>query len=77
MKKGMYPGGNEFNIAYHAAKNGTQAAFMGVFTREDPLSLILYHTLEEAGVDLSHSHFQNGDKRICYRGSGKRRPGVC
>lgn len=59
-EKRMYPGGNEFNIAYHAAKNGTQAAFMGVFTREDPLSLILYHTLEEAGVDLSHSHFQKG-----------------
>lgn len=56
----MYPGGNEFNIAYHAASFGAHAAFMGVFSRTDPLSGILYHTLEEIGVDLSHSRFEEG-----------------
>lgn len=56
----MYPGGNEFNIAYHAKKHGIDAAFMGVFSRTDSLSHILYRTLKDADVDLSHSRFEDG-----------------
>ena len=29
-KNKMYPGGNEYNIAYNAKKQGAKAAFMGV-----------------------------------------------
>jgi len=53
----MYPGGNEFNIAYHAKKQGAETAFMGVFAN-DKAGAILENTLQQAGVDTKHSHHE-------------------
>lgn len=55
----MYPGGNEYNIAYHASALGGQAAFMGVFAN-DEVGKILFDTLDKQGIDLSHSHHEEG-----------------
>lgn len=57
--KKMYPGGNEYNIAYDAALQGANAGFMGVFAN-DRVGEILQRTLEEAGIDVSHSHHEIG-----------------
>ncbi len=55
----MYPGGNEYNIAYHAKLQGASAGFMGIFA-DDQAGWILEQTLEDAGVDTSHSHHESG-----------------
>lgn len=55
----MYPGGNEYNIAYHAKKLGADAGFMGIFA-DDKAGRILEQTLLDAGVDTSHSHHEKG-----------------
>lgn len=58
-QKRMYPGGNEYNIAYNAKLLGADAAFMGVFAN-DMAGRILEQTLVDAGVDTSHSHHESG-----------------
>lgn len=55
----MYPGGNEYNIAYNAKLLGADAAFMGVFA-DDTAGRILERTLTDAGIDTSHSHHESG-----------------
>lgn len=55
----MYPGGNEYNIAYNAKLQGADAAFMGIFA-DDMAGRILEKTLTDAGVDTSHSHHESG-----------------
>lgn len=55
----MYPGGNEYNVAYHAKLQGAEAAFMGVFA-DDKVGELLEQTLMNAGVDTSHSHHEKG-----------------
>lgn len=55
----MYPGGNEFNIAYNAKLLGADAGFMGVFA-DDMVGRILEQTLADIGVDASHSHHESG-----------------
>lgn len=55
----MYPGGNEYNIAYNAKLLGAQAGFMGVFAN-DRVGDILESTLIMAGIDTSHSHHEQG-----------------
>ena len=57
--KRMYPGGNEYNVAYHAKLQGADAAFMGVFA-DDKAGEILEQTLNNAGIDTSHSHHEKG-----------------
>lgn len=57
--KRMYPGGNEYNIAYHVNQLGARAGFMGIFA-DDPAGHILEETLKDAGVDTSHSHHEKG-----------------
>ena len=46
--KRMYPGGNEYNVAYNAGIQGADAAFMGVFA-DDKVGSILEDTLKKAG----------------------------
>lgn len=58
-KNRMYPGGNEYNIAYNTRILGAHAGFMGVFA-DDRAGAILEKTLQEAGVDTSHSHHEKG-----------------
>lgn len=58
-KRRMYPGGNEYNIAYNAKFLGAEAGFMGVFAN-DKVGEILEQTLTEAGVDTSCSHHETG-----------------
>lgn len=55
----MYPGGNEYNIAYNAGLLGADAGFMGVFA-DDIAGSILEQTLLDAGIDTSHSHHEKG-----------------
>ena len=58
-KNKMYPGGNEYNIAYNAKKQGAKAAFMGVFAN-DKVGEILEKTLQKEQIDTSHSHHEEG-----------------
>ena len=58
-KNKMYPGGNEYNIAYNAKKQGAKAAFMGVFAN-DKVGEILEETLQKEQIDTSHSHHEEG-----------------
>lgn len=55
----MYPGGNEYNIAYDAKLLGADAGFMGVFA-DDKAGRILERTLTDAGIDTSYSHHEKG-----------------
>lgn len=55
----MYPGGNEYNVAYNANLLGAEAGFMGVFA-DDTVGSILEETLVKAGIDTSHSHHERG-----------------
>lgn len=55
----MYPGGNEYNIAYNAHLQGAEAAFMGIFAN-DRAGKILEETLQKAGIDTSFSHYEKG-----------------
>lgn len=57
--KRMYPGGNEYNVAYNAGIQGADAAFMGVFA-DDKVGSILEDTLKKAGIDTSYSHHEKG-----------------
>ncbi|WP_320123073.1 PfkB family carbohydrate kinase [uncultured Sphaerochaeta sp.] len=57
----MYPGGNEFNIAWHIHALGGESAFIGVFS-EDKAGQILRSILIEEGIDISQS-------RTCSEGS--------
>lgn len=58
-QKKMYPGGNEYNVAYDTKLLGADSAFMGVFAN-DEVGKILEKVLVEAGVDISHSHHEIG-----------------
>lgn len=55
----MYPGGNEYNIAYNARLQGAESGFMGIFA-DDMAGRILEQTLVDIGVDTSHSHHESG-----------------
>lgn len=58
-KKRMYPGGNEYNVAYNAKVLGARAGFLGVFA-DDPAGEILERTLVEGGVETTLSHHEHG-----------------
>lgn len=58
-QKRMYPGGNEYNIAYDANLQGADAGFMGIFA-DDMVGSILERTLSDAGIDTSRSHHEKG-----------------
>lgn len=58
-QKRMYPGGNEYNVAYNAKLLGAEAGFMGVFA-DDKVGEILERTLVDAGIDTSYSHHEKG-----------------
>ncbi len=50
-KKRMYPGGNEYNVAYNAKVQGAEAGFLGVFA-DDLAGEILERTLWRAALTL-------------------------
>lgn len=58
-QKRMYPGGNEYNIAYDVMLQGAEAGFMGIFA-DDMAGRLLERTLKDIGVDTSHSHHESG-----------------
>lgn len=60
----MYPGGNEFNIAWHAKEFGAESAFMGVFA-DDRVGAILEETLKRQGVEISRSRHEKGSSGYC------------
>ena len=45
----MYPGGNEYNIAYNAKLQGADSGFMGVFA-DDRVGQILEETLKLGSI---------------------------
>lgn len=55
----MYPGGNEYNICYHAKELGGVVGFMGVFAH-DPAGELLAALFRGKGIDLSRSRFECG-----------------
>lgn len=57
--KKMYPGGNEYNVAYNAKLLGAHSAFMGVFA-DDKVGKILEETCKEKGIDVSRCHHEHG-----------------
>ena len=58
-KKRMYPGGNEYNVAYNAKVQGADAGFLGVFA-DDKAGEILEQTLIDGGVNTAYSHHEHG-----------------
>lgn len=57
--KKMYPGGNEYNVAYNAKLLGAHSAFMGVFA-DDKAGKILEETCRKKGIDVSFCHHEHG-----------------
>lgn len=57
--KRMYPGGNEYNVACHAALQGAEAGFLGVFGN-DLAGEILEETLSKLKVDTSMCRHETG-----------------
>lgn len=57
--KKMYPGGNEYNVAYNAKLLGADSAFMGVFA-DDRAGEILEETCRKEDIDVSHCHHEHG-----------------
>ena len=55
-----YPGGQAMNIAVNAKLQGAQAGFIGCIG-DDVLGQHLAKTLDEIGVDRSHSHIVHAD----------------
>lgn len=55
----MYPGGNEYNVACHAAALGAEAGFLGVFAK-NPAGKLLEKTLNKFSVCLSKCRHEEG-----------------
>ena len=55
----MYPGGNEYNVACHAAALGADAGFLGVFAK-NPAGELLEKTLNKFSVCLSRCRHEEG-----------------
>ena len=52
----MYPGGQALNIAVNTKLCGAQSAFIGAFG-DDYIADHMKKTMDEIGIDYSHSHF--------------------
>ncbi len=59
ISKRMYPGGNEYNVAYNAKLLGAEAGFLGVFG-SDFAGKILEDTLKGGNVRTDHCHHEVG-----------------
>lgn len=57
--KKIYPGGNAVNVAVHMARNGAEAAYLGVLA-DDYEGMLITNALREENVDISQCIFQKG-----------------
>ena len=53
-KRIMFPGGNAVNFAVYAHQCGEESAYLG-FIAEEPEGRLVYDSLQQIGVDVSHS----------------------
>jgi fructoselysine 6-kinase len=62
--KKMFPGGNSVNVPVLAHRQGCPSAYLG-WLAKDPHGLLVYNSLKEEGVDLSHCRLINGENAFC------------
>ena len=60
----MFPGGNSVNVPVLAHRLGHPAAYLG-WLANDPHGLLVYNSLLEEGVDVSHSRLIEGENAYC------------
>ena len=60
----MFPGGNAVNVAVHARRMGCRSAYLG-WIADDPHGRLVYQSLSEEGVDLSHTRLVQGKNAFC------------
>lgn len=60
----QFPGGNAVNVAVHARRLGAQASYVGCVGR-DPLGDLLWESMTEEGVDLSHCRRMDSQNAWC------------
>lgn len=53
-KRIMFPGGNAVNFAVYARQCGEESAYLGLIA-DEPEGRLVYDSLQELGVDVSHS----------------------
>lgn len=53
-KRIMFPGGNAVNFAVYAHQCGEESAYLGLIA-DEPEGWLIYDSLKEIGVDVSHS----------------------
>lgn len=58
-KRIMFPGGNAVNFAVYAGKCGVESAYLGKIA-DEPEGWLIYNSLMELGVDVSHSYPEKG-----------------
>ena len=60
----MFPGGNSVNVPVLAHRQGCPAAYIG-WLANDPHGLLVYNSLKEEGIDLSHCRMIEGENAFC------------
>jgi fructoselysine 6-kinase len=60
----MFPGGNSVNVPVLAHRLGNPAAYIG-WLAKDPHGLLVYDSLIEEGVDVSHCRLTEGQNAFC------------
>ena len=71
----MFPGGNSVNVAVHAARAGTPAAYVGA-VGDDERGKHMVGALAAEGVDTVRLRILPGPTAYCRRPARRRRPGV-
>ena len=60
----MFPGGNSLNVPVLAHRLGHPAAYLG-WLAKDPHGLLVYNSIYEEGIDVSHCRLIEGENANC------------
>ena len=60
----MYPGGNSVNVPVLARRYGHESGYIG-WLGDDPHGQLLYDSMSDEGVDLSHCRMVDGPNSYC------------
>jgi fructoselysine 6-kinase len=60
----MFPGGNSVNVPVLAHRQGCPAAYIG-WLAKDQHGLLVYNSLKEEGINLSHCRLIEGENAFC------------
>jgi fructoselysine 6-kinase len=60
----MFPGGNSVNVPVLAHRLGNPAAYIG-WLATDSLGMLIYESLKEEGIDISHCRLIDGQNAFC------------